>query len=1185
MKSQHTFVVLLSGLLALNLSAAELINAAQTSLGATASFSGAPNNKAWLANNAIPEETAKGGPRGCLFGAPMEGGTITIRLLTACDIERVDLKQLDYGGTMNVKRAEIAVDGKVVATVDLQELPNQFQEFPVKAHGSVVSVKCLATFPPRTLKDGKKGVNYGGWARVRVLTSTDVTAMVKAPDSYSVTPVPAAVMPTGTAASGAGEVFGKPRVAKGHPCTTWDKEDAARFRAMLKTSAVLQGQAKGLRAAMDRRITEPVSVPQPVKGSDGQWQHVSDSSVGKVHNALSLDLANLGTAYQLFGDEKYAAYARKLLLAYADAWPNYGVGARPGFRHDPSKVFDQRLGDATWLLQVAIGYDFVREAPCFSDADRETIARDLVAGSARFIAQNKSQLRSATNWSAIACASILAAGYACEDEELVNIALYGVNWTDRRAKRKGDPLSVPNKWWEGTPNARPSGVELHFSEKAIDVDGMWCEGAMGYQFMALQALVVDAEMLWRHGIDLYRYRNCALKCIFDSPLSFAYPNLVSPAIHDSGNVSIVGYNSHLYEYGYWRYRDPKYLEVLRRIGRRLTASFQQFTISTLYDTDLSAVGTSVEPASANLNGVGYGILRTTDARGTRSLLLDYGPNRSHGHPDKLNLDLWAFGELQIPDPGTAWYETPIYRNWYHTTFAHNTLNVDLQEQKACGAELLCYAAGDAFGLMRARTDEAYPGVTMDRAVFLTRDYVADLFGAFSRMPHTYDLTWHPRGNGGVPQGVEGQPFALSEPRAAGYSELKDLQAYTLAQGSLAIPFENKGLATTFHAVAAEEGETTLVTATANIKPNAPAEHPLFERRVASETIFGNVFDLSGKSGNIVSVEQRGSAKAGCAQLVIRKADGSVDVCFAVTRDGAFAKRDTQVSSDAQMGFRSIAADHQTVQVMALAGGTQYVCGGHLLKLSVPGGAIVERTETGSYLIRNTSSVGNTVTFTTPGVKASYTLKPGETREYLPKGAKPIADYKAAMLKKLAEEAAAAEAKRQAEIAARVKARAEAAAKLPAPEGTTVVVQAEDFVDVKGGELTVTDKKTAAVGTSFSRWDPDGMSVTWAVTVPAEGYYNVSLVYCSDVNRTRGMTLNGEEVADTATAVIPASGGFSNGADNWRVFTYPEVDGKGALPVKFKAGANTFTLTNLGGGGVNMDYLLITSPDVTPERIK
>ena len=39
--------------------------------------------------------------------------------------------------------------------------------------------------------------------------------------------------------------------------------------------------------------------------------------------------------------------------------------------------------------------------------------------------------------------------------------------------------------------------------------------------------------------------------------------------------------------------------------------------------------------------------------GTSSLLLDYGPNRSHGHPDKLSLDLYALGDQLIPDPGSV----------------------------------------------------------------------------------------------------------------------------------------------------------------------------------------------------------------------------------------------------------------------------------------------------------------------------------------------------------------------------------------------------------------------------------------------------------------------------------------------------------------------------------------------------
>jgi hypothetical protein len=85
---------------------------------------------------------------------------------------------------------------------------------------------------------------------------------------------------------------------------------------------------------------------------------------------------------------------------------------------------------------------------------------------------NKSGMTPTEQGSAICAAASLVAGYACDDENLVKTALFGMNWTDRRAKRKGDPLPEPKKWWEGTPNERPGGVELHFSEKSIDVDGM-----------------------------------------------------------------------------------------------------------------------------------------------------------------------------------------------------------------------------------------------------------------------------------------------------------------------------------------------------------------------------------------------------------------------------------------------------------------------------------------------------------------------------------------------------------------------------------------------------------------------------------------------------------------------------------------------------------------------------------------
>ena len=1146
--------------------AAQLQNAAQTSLGATGTFSGVPNNKDWPANRAIPQENPRDNRGGCLFGAPVEGETMHIRLLAPCDIERIDLKQLDYHYTMNVKKVELSVDGKVVKTCELEEKPNVYQEVPLKARGSVVSIKCLETFPRRkNPKTGQLGANYGGWARVRVMVSNDIAALIEPPKNYGVIKVPEAVTPTGTAAAGKVKAFTRPRHSQGHPRTTWDKEDVAYYRSLLKKSPEFKRFAENLRRAVDKRMLLPLGIPQPKKGPDGEWLHLGDDKYGKIHNNLSLDIANLGTVYQLFGDEKYARFARRMLLEYADAWPKYGVGARATFRHDPSKVFDQRLGDSTWLIQVAVGFDFVRESECFSAEDIKKISDDLVAGSARFIRMNRAHLICATNWSAIGTAAILAAAVACDDEDLFNTAMWGYRWMTRANSRKPEQF---NRWWEGVPNANPQGIELHFSQKSIDVDGMWCEGAMGYQFMALQALVFDAEVLLHHGIDLYSYRGGALKGIFDSPILFSYPSMITPAIHDSGNAAIIGRESGLWEYGYLRYRDPSYLNILRRVGRRLGASFQQFTLSCLWDGDEKiSASAGVENPSVNLNGVGYGILRVTDDEGTRNLLVDYGPNRSHGHPDKLNIDLWAFGALQIPDPGTAWYETSIYRDWFRTTFAHNTLSVDMQEQNACGAELLAFTPGEQGGLMRACAVEAYPGVIMDRSMFLTREYFADIFGAFARMPRTYDLVWHPRGKL-VEEPAGMKPYeGLGKNPGPGYNQFKNVRAVS-GSASRRMVFENDSRR---YSLIMPEGaeDTDFVAGGAEISSSRGVETSVMLRRRTADSVFGGVFDLTGK---VKSVRQTGSLKDGYGELEIRFTDGGVDRC-AAGFNGEFLQK--FVSVDGKGALKAI----------ALSGCRKYAAAGCGIELESIGGAFAERTATGSWLVKNCSSVPNRITLSLKSMKKTFSLAPGAREEWLVNGAKPIAEHRRAMLaelaaKRAAAEAAAAEASRKRVLALRAQAE-----KLPGRKGTKIVVQAEDFAAVNGGTLKVPEGKTAAVGKSISHWDADGQSIEWKVDIPAAGYYNLSLVYCSDTERRRDAFVNSTLVtARPEGEKIPPTGGFSNGSDDWRVYTFPEESGERPLPIFFKQGENVIRLVNRGGGGVNLDYLLVTSMDTSPLRI-
>ena len=750
-----------------------------------------------------------------------------------------------------------------------------------------------------------------------------VPAFLFAADSiYSTTPVPGAVNSALSPVAQPAAVSGRPRVAAGHPRTTWDREDVRRFRELLESGADpdLSLQAAALRARADTLLDQTIDVPQPRRNDAGEFVHVSDqepegdsaaggdnttgkpATRGRRHNARSLEIADLAAAYLLFDDARYGERCKRMLLAYADAFPYYGVGARPGFSHDPSRVFDQRLSDAIWLLQIARAYDFVHDLPSITPEERAHIEGDLVAADAWFIAQNKSHLRSNTNWGAISTCAILAAGLACDDDALVRRALFGLN----------ADLPEPSEWWTGAPNERPSGVELHFSGRSIDADGLWNEGASGYQFMALQALVCDAEMMWRNGVDLYGHRDCALKRLFDSPLLLAYPNRRIPAVHDSNGGPVAGYDGYLYEYAFLRYRDPAYLPLLRSTKRRLAAKYQQFTVSCLFGENLESAAGESERAlpSVNFHGVGFGVARLGDRRGERYLLLDYGPHRSHGHPDKLNIDFWAFGEKRLPDPGIVWYERPFYREWFATTFAHNTLCVNQSDQRRASAELLVFQqTGDA-ALLRARTAEACPGVVMDRSAFLAPEYYADLFGAFSGDTQCYDLVWHPVGEcSGLPDGLA--PFAFDAPVPPGYSALRNLRAANLGPEPVRIRFQCDGGATALVPVHGEP--TALVVGECDVHNSLRTT--IVERRRAGNTVFANVLDVT---GDVRATRLHGGVQEGWAAIEVELADGARDFCLTTFRDGA-AVDAKPVSTDARQLYMRV-RDGSPVAVV-LGGGT------------------------------------------------------------------------------------------------------------------------------------------------------------------------------------------------------------------------------------------------------------------------
>jgi hypothetical protein len=149
---------------------------------------------------------------------------------------------------------------------------------------------------------------------------------------------------------------------------------------------------------------------------------------------------------------------------------------------------------------------------------------------------------------------------------------------------------------------------------------------------------------------------------------------------------------------------------------------------------------------------GYAIMRSGWDRQAHQLIVDTGPlgcnvSGGHGHADLLSIQLAAFGEPCLVDPGTYAYTADArWRDYFRGSVAHNTLTVDgasqalstgpFKWQERPSARLRRWHSTPSFDLVDADHD-AYCGladpVTHRRRVFFSKPgywvIVDDLDGA------------------------------------------------------------------------------------------------------------------------------------------------------------------------------------------------------------------------------------------------------------------------------------------------------------------------------------------------------------------------------------------------------------------------------------------------------------------------
>lgn len=1119
-----------------------------------------------------PEEMLAEKPSGPILN-DLQTAQITVYFPVPLQVVKIGLKQSDYRGGFAIgKDFTVSAPGAPSKDFTLANQADKVQLFDYAAKTDQIHIQMHSVYPPQT------GTNpYGAFNQVQVLVADNLDTLFAVPATYQ--QGAQFIMRTANLdPQAAPPVVGTPRKATAHPFTIWDQQDIAEIKDQI-------AKYPRARAAYDKIITfcneecaAPLAVPD-------QPDTDTNPAVADQHTKVSSGIANLGIGYALSGDERYAKEARRLLLELAKRYEGWPVHGSPNFTHDQSKWSWQRLGDAIWLIPSAWGYDLIYNSPSLSDDDRRAISDHFVMPCVRQIMSSPGFIEAPTNWSVIGAAAVMIGARVTGDREFYEKSYLGLS-------RK--------------PDKKDGGLFYHL-DNGIDDDGMWAEGSLGYQFMAMRGLLVMAEILWHDGIDAYSYRNDRMKYVFDSPIWYAYPGgTSSPAIHDGGGGSLFNRDSHLYQYALRRYGDKSYNAILSKVSPTLESVFNLFLpaldFKPVDQTDLPRVPSILFP------GVGFAIARAGDGEDSKYLLLDYGPNRSHGHPDKLSFCLYALGHELFADAGSAWYSTDIYKRYYSQTLAHNTVGANGVSQIMTDARLEDYGSLGDMALMRAATDSAIPATVLDRTLFLSGNRLYDIYFVSSGIPATFELPYHSYGE--MQQRVATAPWKEHPKDRPGYAYYTNPLAAQV-NGDWQCTWKLPGGHMTMHYIG-EPGSEVVFADT----PKGGDELPTaLVRRQTKETVFAGVCDLvpNGAADGIKSVTRTALPKNQGYALRTELAGGGYEqlmVSFANAGSQQFGAWRT----DARVAFVRVL--NNKLNAAYLAGGKSLTGPAGSITASTPALLSYITVKDGLAQLANQApqpatvrlaglgpvtlvtavdrtgkrSGNNLLTPGGPGAQGGRDIQieaaAGQTYE-LARGQQPTAAEYTEGLRR-ARLAAAAQHERQQRAAMEAQAddliaKARAA---NVPQDYYVLIQAENMAGEGGGKVTVSDKKVGAYGSSLLQWNNKGHWLDYDVDVRQDGYYQVILKYCREGGATlRSLQIDGAFPSEAARKMeLPGTGGWSNGADNWELYTlrWPELD-KPAL-VYLKAGRHRLRLENpVGDEGVNLDYIVIAAPFMTVQR--
>lgn len=443
------------------------------------------------------------------------------------------------------------------------------------------------------------------------------------------------------------------------------------------------------------RKAERWKVPE---GND--FSKIEGRPLGKsVFNTNGHEIYDCAIAYQLTGNEKYAAKCIKLLRRLCDpktGYPATLVGGSNSF-----------VGEGKFWQAVGKMYDLVRNSEQLTANDREMVEKTFRLFATQTIKGNSKGAIS--NWNVAELTAAFYCAMNLQDWHLINQLL-----TSETGIYKHLEHGIMNDgWWYECAVGYNTWVAEEFSQIALALEP-W-----GINFKDMKfplgtskhfSLLSSRRQGGVMGMEFEKWGNLernyvSIKDMYDAVVPFLDYRGVIMAVNDAVESKVSG---GAFELAYYLYRDPEYAAIINRGGTR----------DLLYGVpDLPDVSSEKMKQSAYADNMGIVQLRSqTKGREQKDQIqasLHYGSHGGyHGHFDRTSLVNMARYGRSFYGTLAYWfgYQSYLYKFWKQTSINKNMVVVDEKMQQPVQNSRTLFHSGEMMQATAVETNSkwSYP---------------------------------------------------------------------------------------------------------------------------------------------------------------------------------------------------------------------------------------------------------------------------------------------------------------------------------------------------------------------------------------------------------------------------------------------------------------------------------------------